>query len=105
MARQRRARPARSAGAGDRSAQEEFERAYRVQINALENPVIIMPALWLASIYFSPRIAAAIGAVWLVARVWYAFAYSAQSRAIAHARFVRQHGLGRADGARGVGLC
>ena len=46
-------------------------------MNTLENAVIFLPALWLASIYFSPRIAAAIGAVWLVARVWYAFAYRA----------------------------
>lgn len=54
---------------------EEFERVFRVQMNTLENVVIFLPALWLASIYFSPRIAAAIGAVWVVARIWYAFAY------------------------------
>ena len=28
---------------------EEFERAYRVQMNTLENAVIFLPALWLAS--------------------------------------------------------
>lgn len=54
----------------------EFERAFRVQMNTLENAVMFLPALWLASIYFSPRIAAAVGAVWLVARIWYAFAYA-----------------------------
>jgi hypothetical protein len=53
-----------------------FDRAFRVQMNTLENAVIFLPALWLAAIYFSPRIAALIGAVWLVARVWYAVAYA-----------------------------
>ena len=53
-----------------------FERAFRVQMNTLENAVIFLPALWLAAIYSSPRIAAALGAVWLGARVWYAFAYA-----------------------------
>jgi hypothetical protein len=60
---------------------EEFERTFRVQMNTLENAVIFLPALWLASIYFSPRIAAAIGAVWVVARIWYAFAYPRDPRA------------------------
>ncbi|HTN49134.1 MAG TPA: MAPEG family protein [Burkholderiaceae bacterium] len=59
---------------------EEFNRAYRVQMNTLENTVAFLPALWLAAIYFSPRIAAAIGAVWLIARVWYAFAYAREPR-------------------------
>ena len=54
----------------------EFECAYRVQMNTLENAVIFLPALWLAAIYFNPRIAAALGAVWVLARVWYAFAYA-----------------------------
>lgn len=54
----------------------EFECAFRVQMNTLENAVMFLPALWLAAIYFSPRIAAAVGAVWLVARLWYAFAYA-----------------------------
>jgi uncharacterized membrane protein YecN with MAPEG domain len=55
---------------------DKFDRAYRVQMNTLENVVIFLPALWLAAIYFSPRIAAAIGVVWLVARAWYAVAYA-----------------------------
>jgi hypothetical protein len=55
---------------------EGFERAFRVQMNTLENVVIFLPAMWLAAIYFSPRIAAVIGAVWVAARVWYAVAYA-----------------------------
>jgi uncharacterized MAPEG superfamily protein len=59
---------------------EEFNRAFRVQMNTVENTVAFLPALWLASIYFSPRIAAVIGAVWVVARVWYALAYAREPR-------------------------
>jgi hypothetical protein len=58
----------------------EFERAYRVQMNTIENAVMFLPALWLAALYFSPRIAAAIGAVWLLARLWYAFAYAREPK-------------------------
>ena len=59
---------------------EEFNRAFRVQMNTVENTVAFLPALWLASIYFSPRIAAVIGAIWVAARVWYAFAYARNPR-------------------------
>ena len=54
---------------------EGFERAFRVQMNTLENVVIFLPAMWLAALYFSPRIASVIGAVWVMARIWYAVAY------------------------------
>jgi glutathione S-transferase len=63
------------------SGPEPFERTFRVQMNTLENTVLFLPALWLASIYSSPRIAALIGAVWLAARVWYGFAYVRAPRA------------------------
>ncbi len=59
----------------------EFERAYRVQMNTLENAVIFLPALWLAALYFSPKIAAAIGGVWVLARIWYAVAYARDAKA------------------------
>jgi hypothetical protein len=36
--------------------------------------------LWLAAFYFSPRIAAVVGAVWVVARIWYAIAYARNPR-------------------------
>jgi glutathione S-transferase len=59
---------------------EEFERAFRVQMNTVENTVLFLPALWIAALYFSPRFAAVIGAVWLVGRVWYALAYARDPR-------------------------
>jgi uncharacterized membrane protein YecN with MAPEG domain len=54
---------------------EMFERAFRVQMNTLENVVIFVPALWLCALYFGPLTATAFGTLWLVGRVWYAAAY------------------------------
>ncbi len=52
-----------------------FERAFRVQMNTLENAVIFLPALWLCAIFFGPLTATAFGALWLAGRTWYAVAY------------------------------
>lgn len=54
---------------------ELFERAYRIQMNTLENAVLVLPALWLYAGFVDDRGAAVMGAVWLVARIWYAIAY------------------------------
>lgn len=54
---------------------ELFERAYRVQMNTLENTALMLPALWLYAGFIGDRGAAIMGAVWLIARVWYAVAY------------------------------
>jgi glutathione S-transferase len=54
---------------------ELFERAYRIQMNTLENAVLVLPALWLYASFIGDRGAAMMGAVWLVARIWYAVAY------------------------------
>jgi len=56
---------------------EMFERAYRIQMNTLENTVLVLPTLWLFAGFMGDRGAAMLGAVWLVARVWYAIAYQA----------------------------
>ena len=52
-----------------------FERVFRVQMNTLENAVLFLPALWLFAAFVSETWSAALGAVWLVARAWYAVAY------------------------------
>lgn len=56
---------------------EMFERAYRIQMNTLENTALVLPTLWLFAGFMSDRGAAMLGIVWLVARVWYAIAYQA----------------------------
>jgi uncharacterized MAPEG superfamily protein len=60
-----------------------FERAYRVQMNTLENTVMFLPLLWLAAHYGFTGWAGLIGLVWLLGRVWYAVAYlgNAEKRA------------------------
>ena len=52
-----------------------FERYYRVQANTIETLMVFLPALWIASRYWSPRYVALIGAVYLIARVLYLFNY------------------------------
>lgn len=57
------------------SGHELFERALRIQMNTLENVVLTLPALWLYAALIGDRGAGAMGAIWLVARAWYAIAY------------------------------
>lgn len=52
-----------------------FERAYRVQMNTLENAVAFLPVLWLFAAFVNEVWSAALGAVWLTGRAWYAVAY------------------------------
>jgi uncharacterized MAPEG superfamily protein len=53
-----------------------FDRIYRVQMNTLELLVAFVPALYLASRYWSADIVAAVGAVYLVGRIVYWRAYT-----------------------------
>ena len=57
------------------SGHEMFDRAFRVQMNTLESAMAMLPALWLYAGFIGDRGAAITGAIWLVARVWYAIAY------------------------------
>jgi uncharacterized membrane protein YecN with MAPEG domain len=52
-----------------------LERALRVQMNAVEHAPAILPALWLAALWLSDFWAAAVGLVWVVARVAYMTMY------------------------------
>lgn len=52
-----------------------FERAFRVQMNTLENTLIFLPTLWLAAHYGFGLWAGIAGLVWLAGRTWYAVAY------------------------------
>ena len=55
---------------------DHFERAYRVQMNTLEQMALFLPALWLYAAYVSDRGAAIGGLIWVVGRVIYALAYT-----------------------------
>jgi len=52
-----------------------FERAYRVQMNTLEQTVMFLPTLWLAANFGFSGWAGIAGLIWLVGRAWYAIAY------------------------------
>ena len=54
---------------------EEFERAYRVQMNTLESMPIFLPLLWLATVTFGGWIPAALGVLWSVGRIAYMVGY------------------------------
>jgi glutathione S-transferase len=54
---------------------EHFERAYRVQMNTLEQMVFFLPALWLCAVLLSDIGAAAGGLVWIIGRAMYAVTY------------------------------
>jgi glutathione S-transferase len=59
----------------------EFERAFRVQMNTLEQFVLFLPVLWLATVYpvLSGYLAPGLGFVWLVGRILYSFGYMADA--------------------------
>jgi glutathione S-transferase len=59
----------------------EFERAFRVQMNTLEQVVLFLPLLWLATIYpvVSGYLAPGLGLIWLIGRVLYSSGYMADA--------------------------
>jgi glutathione S-transferase len=54
---------------------EPFERVYRVQMNTLELLVALIPVMYAAARYWPAHYVAALGAVYLIGRTIYAFAY------------------------------
>src|SRR5690606_30985284 len=57
------------------SGHELFERAYRVQMNTLEQLVGFLPALLIAGLYWPNAVIAGIGAVYLFGRFLYRHLY------------------------------
>lgn len=54
---------------------EVFERYFRVQMNTLELLVMLVPAIWMFGFYVSAKVAAGLGALYLIGRVIYFFSY------------------------------
>lgn len=53
----------------------EFLVAQRVQANTVEQIIIFIPLLWLTCLFMNDRLAALLGAIWVVGRVIYALGY------------------------------
>lgn len=53
----------------------EFERAFRVQQNTMEQLVVVLPAMWICGQYFDPLYAAGLGVVFIVGRFVYRASY------------------------------
>jgi glutathione S-transferase len=66
---------------------ETFERIYRTHQNTLEQMVLFLPSLWLFSLFVSPIWGGAIGIVWVLGRIGYAWGYyiAAEKRAAGNA--------------------
>lgn len=59
------------------SGHEQFERAYRCQMNTLEQMVAMLPVLWLMAVSVGDLWAGLLGLVWVVGRVIYVTSYVA----------------------------
>ena len=57
------------------SGDETFERAFRVQMNTLEQMAVTLPAMWVCAYFFSPLWAAGLGVMFMVGRLVYRQAY------------------------------
>lgn len=58
------------------SGHEMFDRAFRIQMNTLEQLICFLPALLIAAVYWPNTIIAAIGAVYIVGRFLFAALYT-----------------------------
>lgn len=54
---------------------DDYERAYRVQMNTLEHMAFFLPSMWLFAWSVSTNWAAGIGLIWILGRILYALAY------------------------------
>ncbi len=56
----------------------DFERAFRIHSNTVENLVLFVPLLWIASVFYGGTIPFWLGIAWLLSRLIYAWGYSQQ---------------------------
>ncbi len=59
------------------SGHPAFDRAFRVQMNTLEHLPVLIPLLWLTTLYFQtiPMAAPALGIIWIIGRIVYMDGY------------------------------
>ena len=53
----------------------EFERAFRVHQNTLEQLILVIPSLWIFATYWRPDVAAGLGFVYVIGRQMYQVSY------------------------------
>ena len=58
------------------SGHPQFEIAYRIQMNTIENTLAFLPVLWVFAVSLSSLWATVFGGLWLLGRIWYALAYA-----------------------------
>lgn len=57
-----------------------FERAFRVQMNEIENLIAFLPSLWIFAWFGNPRYAALLGLAYLAGRIVFAIGYWREAR-------------------------
>ena len=62
------------------SGHPDFDRAFRAHMNTIEQTVMFLPCLWIASLYGNAQYAAWLGFLWLAARLWFLFGYLAEAK-------------------------
>ena len=62
------------------SGHPDFDRAFRAHMNTIEQSVMFLPCLWIASSYGNPMHAAVLGYIWLAARLWFLYGYLADAK-------------------------
>ena len=69
------ARVKHSINAPSTTGSDEFDRAFRVHQNTIEQLVIFVPSLWMFGHYVDAQIGAGVGMVFVIARMIYRSAY------------------------------
>jgi uncharacterized MAPEG superfamily protein len=54
----------------------QFERAHRTHMNTVENLVLMIPFLWIASAFYGGQLPFWLGLLWIVSRILYAIGYA-----------------------------
>lgn len=58
------------------SGNEHFECAHRAHMNTVEQTVMFLPVLWIASLNGFEMWAHWLGAAWIIGRIWYVLGYN-----------------------------
>jgi uncharacterized membrane protein YecN with MAPEG domain len=56
-----------------------FERAFRTHANTVENLVLFVPLLWVATVFYGGQLPFWMGLVWVVSRILFAIGYAQEN--------------------------